>query len=65
MAEEPKQFPDSMFCRNPRCGEMLTPLRLRPSRVRLCPSCRLAGSYGAGAAAVAIFVVELIAWVIR
>lgn len=50
-----------LICRNPRCGEPLerkTQLALSP--LALCPSCRLAASWGALAAGAVAFLIELI-----
>lgn len=43
-------------CGNPRCGDQLAAF----TRIRLCPSCRLASGAGAGLAFVLAFLPELL-----
>lgn len=45
-------------CANPRCGEVLT--SRFDVRARLCPSCRLAGRWGALATFAVVLVVQVV-----
>ena len=49
-----RELPSAYLCLNPRCRVV------KFGRGSLCPSCRLAGSWGAGLAAVVAFVVTLV-----
>lgn len=49
-------------CRNPRCREDYQPVFVGGRFSGLCPSCRLAGQYGAGFAFAAILVYHALQW---
>lgn len=51
-----------LICRNPRCGDRIKPEWDGGEWTGLCPSCRLAGRWGAYVAFAVLFLGKLVTW---